>query len=136
MTMINTLTDTGHRLTGPRLALASLIDRQPGHFTASSLLEQARGHGLRLGRASVFRTLDLLAELGALEHIDLPDGEHAYVACEPAHHHHVICQSCGRVTEVADAGLAAAVAEMSRRSGWKIDSHRLELFGYCPRCHQ
>jgi Fur family transcriptional regulator, ferric uptake regulator len=123
---------TGHRVTAPRKAVASLIADRQGHFTAADLLADAKRQRLRLGRATVFRSLELFTELGALERLDLPSGEHAYIACEPEHHHHVVCRSCGRSVEVEDSGLQSVVAEIARRSGYVIDTHRLELFGLCP----
>ena len=115
--------------------MSALIARRTGHFTANDLISDARRRDLNVGRATVFRTLDLLAEKGQLERIDLPTGEHAYVACAPQeHHHHVVCRNCGKSVEVEDSGLQSVVAEISRRSGYRIDSHRLELFGLCPNC--
>jgi quinolinate synthetase A subunit len=73
-------------------------------------------------------------ELNLVERLDLPNGEHAYVECARAHHHHVICSSCGRTTEVEGCGMQAVADEVARRSGYQIDGHRLELFGLCPRC--
>lgn len=132
-----TLADGGHRLTGARLALVGLIGDQHGHFTAADLLTQARAQRLGIGRATVFRTLDLLTEIEALERIDLPSGEHAYVACEPEqHHHHVVCRNCGKSVEVEDAGLQSVVEEIGRLSDFRIESHRLELFGLCPACQR
>ena len=89
---------------------------------------------LGVGRATVFRTLDVFAGLGVIERLDLPSGEHAYVGCEPAHHHHVVCSVCGRTAEVDDQGLAEAVRRIERQSGFRIDTHRLEMFGQCRRC--
>lgn len=133
--IVEAVTDAGYRLTRPRRAVADLIGSRSGHFTAADLLVDARRKRLSLGRATVFRNLDLLTELGALERLDLPNGEHAYVACEPEqHHHHVVCRSCGKSVEVADGGLQSVVAEIARRSGYAIDAHRLELFGTCPQC--
>jgi Fur family transcriptional regulator, ferric uptake regulator len=124
----------GYRLTGPRRAVADLIAAHDGHFTAAELLEDARARRLGIGRATVFRALDVLVELGAVERIDLPTGDHAYVACEPSHHHHVVCSRCGRTSDIADAGLLAVVDDVERRTGYRIDRHRLELFGLCPAC--
>jgi Fur family transcriptional regulator, ferric uptake regulator len=124
----------GYRLTGPRRALADVIAARDGHFTAAELLSDARVRRLGIGRATVFRALDVLVELGAVERIDLPSGDHAYVACEPSHHHHVVCSSCGQTTDIEDAGLAAVVDDIERRTGYRIDRHRLELFGSCPAC--
>jgi Fur family ferric uptake transcriptional regulator len=127
---------SGHRLTRTRRSVASLIARRGGHFTAADLLADARQHDLRLGRATIFRTLELFGDLGVLERIDLPSGEHAYVACEPLHHHHLVCSRCGATTDVEDCGMQAVAGEVARRTGYRIDSHRLELYGVCPTCQQ
>ena len=124
----------GYRLTAPRRAIAELIAEHEGHFTAADLAGHARARGLGIGRATIFRVLDVLVELRAIERIDLPTGDHAYVACEPLHHHHVVCSSCGRVTDIADEGLRTVVREVARRTGYRVDDHRLELFGLCPAC--
>ena len=124
----------GYRLTAPRRSLASLIAEQDGHFTAADLVAEARTRRLGVGRATVFRTLEVLEGLGAVERLDLPSGDHAYVGCEPAHHHHVVCSRCGRTLEIDDAGLRSVVRDVARRTGYRVDEHRLELFGLCPAC--
>ena len=130
------LDDAGYRLTGARRSIAELIAARTGHFTAADLVADARRRRLTIGRATVFRTLDVLAELHAVERIDLPSGEHAYVACEPAHHHHVVCSGCGKSRDVDDAGWRAVVHDIEARTGYRIDDHRLELFGRCPDCQR
>jgi Fur family ferric uptake transcriptional regulator len=123
----------GYRRTVPRSALVRLIADQSGHFSAADLEADARAIHLGVGRATVFRTLEALAEAGAVERIDLPSGEHAYVACEPTHHHHVVCTRCGATHEIDDVGLRAIV-RAAERSGFRIERHRLELFGLCQAC--
>jgi Fur family transcriptional regulator, ferric uptake regulator len=132
--IVHALDSAGYRLTAPRRAVATLIAEYDGHFTASELEAVARSRQLGISRATLFRALDLLTELRVVERLDLPSGEHAYVPCAPAHHHHVICSRCGRAADVEDSGVAEAVAEISRRSGYRIESHRLELFGLCRHC--
>lgn len=138
MTSPNPIVDAidvaGYRLTGPRRAVADLIAEQTGHFTASDLEAVVRDRRLGISRATLFRALELLTELGVVERLDLPTGEHAYVPCARAHHHHVVCSRCGRTAEVDDAGIAEAVSAIARQSGYRIDSHRLELFGLCRHC--
>lgn len=128
------LGQAGYRATAARRAVVDLITRRDGHFTAADLVDDARIRGLRIGRATIFRTLDVLAELRAVERLDLPSGDHAYVACEPVHHHHVVCSGCGRSSDANDAGLRAVVRDIERQTGYRIDEHRLELFGQCPDC--
>lgn len=134
--MVAALDLAGYRLTVPRRVVAELIAGREGHFTASDLVTDARVRRLRIGRATIFRALDLFEELNVLERLDLPNGDHAYVPCEPRHHHHVVCSGCGRTTEVDDQGLLAAVDEIERRTGYEIETHRLELYGRCPRCRR
>ncbi len=132
---IAALEEAGYRLTEPRRAVAALIAVRDGHFTAAELIEDVAARGLGIGRATVFRTLEALEGVGAIERIDLPSGDHAYISCEPtAHHHHVVCSRCGRASDVDDAGLAAIVARIGAQTGYRIASHRLELFGLCPAC--
>lgn len=132
--IVSALDRAGYRLTAPRQALAGLIADQAGHFTAAELVAAARSRQLGVGRATVFRTLEVLAAIGAVERLDLPGGEHAYVECKPAHHHHVVCSRCGRTSEIRDADLQRAVRHAARQTGYRIDEHRLELFGLCPAC--
>lgn len=133
--LLATLDDAGYRLTGPRRELAALIAGFDGAFSAADLVAAAQRSGLGVGRATVFRTLDVLGSLGAVERVDLPEGGHAYVACAPSvHHHHVICTACGLSTDADDPGMATLAAAVAARSGYRIDGHRLELYGICPAC--
>ena len=123
------------RWTGPRRTVMSLVAaRGRRHFSAADLVDDARRRGIRIGRATVFRTLDRLVAGGFIERIDLPDREHAYVACLPSHHHHVICTDCGRSNHVDDGDLRGVIAAVERSTGYAIEGHRLELFGRCPSC--
>jgi Fur family transcriptional regulator, ferric uptake regulator len=132
--LVEALDRAGHRLTEPRRAVAGLVARRDGHFTAAELVADARRHRMDIGRATVFRTLDLFTSMSLVERVDLPGGEHAYVACDPVHHHHAICTGCGRSLDVADHGLAAVLGEIGNRSGFRVTAHRLEIFGLCAAC--
>lgn len=132
--IVDAFEGAGYRLTSPRRALAGLIASRSGHFTAEELLADAKRGRRGLGRATIFRSLEVLAELGAVERLDLPSGGHAFVACESAHHHHVVCSSCGRSMEVSDHGLDGMAGAIERETGYRVDTHRLELFGVCPAC--
>jgi Fur family ferric uptake transcriptional regulator len=125
----------GFRVTAARRAVAAAIGQQKGHFTAEDVLAQSRAGRRRVGRATVFRSLDLLTDLRLVERVDLPSGVHAYVACEPAaHHHHVVCSRCGRSLEVDEPGLGPIISRVEAQTGFKVQTHRLELFGVCAAC--
>jgi Fe2+ or Zn2+ uptake regulation protein len=132
--LTNALDEAGYYVTEPRRVVAEMVSERGDHFTALDLVGEAKRRRLGVGRATVFRALELFEELGLVERLDLPNGEHAYVVCEPEHHHHVICQQCGRGTEVEDCGIDAVTREIQARTGYVVDSHRIELFGLCPEC--
>jgi Fur family ferric uptake transcriptional regulator len=126
----------GYRLTAQRRAISQLISAHEGHFSAEDLLDEARRQGLALGRATVFRSLDVLIGLGLVERLELPSGGHAFVACRPDHHHHLVCSTCGRSADIAATGLSAILRAVEARSGYRIESHRLEVYGTCPDCRR
>ena len=128
------LVGAGERVTLPRRAVARLVGARDGHFTAAQLMDDATAAGEPVGRATVFRALDLFTTLGLVERVDLPDGNHAFVACEAVHHHHAICTRCGRSTDISDAGLGEILAAIGRQAGFRMATHRLEVFGLCADC--
>jgi Fur family ferric uptake transcriptional regulator len=133
--IVRALDQAGLRLTAARRSVAEVIAEQDGHFTAEDVLMRSRARRRSVARATVFRSLDMLADLGLVERVDLPSGEHAYVACEPAsHHHHLVCSRCGKSTEIGELGLAPIIGQIEATTGFQVDSHRLELFGICPEC--
>jgi len=132
--LVTALDTAGYRLTQPRRALAELIAAHDGHFTAADLVAEATARPTPVGRATVFRALELFTELGFVERLDLPSGEHAYVPCVPTHHHHAICLRCGRTTRVDGLGLDEHLRQVGAQTGYRIESHRVELYGVCPAC--
>jgi len=134
--MSGALSQAGLRMTGPRRAVAQLLSEREGQFTADELLAESQRRGLGIGRATIFRSLELLGRLNLVERVDLPSGEHAYLLCEPEHHHHVICSQCGRAATFGmdDRGLPERLEQVARTTGYRIDAHRLEVYGRCPDC--
>lgn len=126
----------GLRMTGPRRAVAQLLAGREGQFTADELLAESRDRGLGIGRATIFRSLELLGRLNLVERVDLPSGEHAYLLCDPEHHHHVICARCGKAASFAieGRGLSEGLEQVGLATGYQIDAHRLEVYGLCPMC--
>ena len=128
------LDEAGYFVTEPRRVVAEMVAGRDSHFTANDLVSEAKRGRLGVGRATVFRALELFEQLGLVERLDLPNGDHAYVVCQPAHHHHVICTVCGRSAEVGDLGIDSIAGEVESQTGYTLDSHRIELYGLCPEC--
>ena len=90
----------------------------------------------RVGRASVYRTLEQLEELGLVQKVDLGRESTAYERVDPAghHHHHLVCTRCGRVLPFEDEALEEAIHEVRTREGFKVEGHEVTLRGTCARC--
>jgi Fur family ferric uptake transcriptional regulator len=120
------------RLTTQRRALLDLIADRTGSFTAFDLFEEARRGSPELGLATVYRTVELLRRTGSVRPL-AGDARPAYVRCEPGHHHHLVCLSCGAVEETELCG-APSPSELRRRYGFLAEGHELDIYGTCARC--
>jgi Fe2+ or Zn2+ uptake regulation protein len=124
----------GQRVTSQRLAVAAALSASPRQVTAQELWERMRPRHRRLGRATVFRTLEALSEAGLARRLEQDGHVYAYVACRPPHHHHLACRVCGTVEEVGE-DLVADLARRARRElGFEIEDARLDFYGVCRRC--
>ena len=126
------LAGSGHRLTEPRRALIGGMRKLGDHFTAEALLNATPG----VGRATVFRTLRLLQDIGALCQVMLDDGTTEYRLTTGGHHHHIVCSDCGATNDFATCDIQDLLVELGRRTGYAIEAHRLEVYGRCARCQQ
>ncbi len=135
--LLQTLEEAGHRATESRRSVARLIAGRDGAFVTADLVSDSERRKMGVARATIFRTLELLVALGAVERLDLPSGEHSYVRCETTrHHHHLVCTRCQRSVDLESLGMSGIVAEAERRTGYRVDRHRVELFGLCPSCQK
>jgi Fur family transcriptional regulator, ferric uptake regulator len=132
--IIDRLTKEGHRLTTPRQAIIKLVAPRQDHFSAQEVWDEVRERYSGVGRATVFRTLDLLAELGVLNRIHTGDGCHRYTVCETKHHHHLMCVECGNVTSLEAAGIESQIRRLASEAGFDLLTHHLELVGRCAAC--
>jgi Fur family ferric uptake transcriptional regulator len=125
------LTRDGSRMTAPRMAILEAIAARQEPFTAEELVEQLRGSGV--GRATVFRTIDLLAGTEILHRIH-GGSCHTYTACPPGHHHHLICRACGHSVNVDLCGLDEKIRALAEETDFAIEAHYLEFLGLCAAC--
>jgi Fur family ferric uptake transcriptional regulator len=126
------LTAAGHRRGGAREAVIELLDSQPCALTALES-EDALRAGRRVGRASVYRVLDELESLGLVSRVDVGDGIARY---EPhrGHHHHLVCDGCGRLEPFQDDALELAIRRLADRVSFDVSDHDVTLHGCCERC--
>ena len=134
--LADALTARGYKLTRPRRAVLRVIAEAGQRLNPAEIHARARQVYRQTGLVTVYRTLDVLVECGAVRKVHETDGCHAYALASEGHSHHVICANCHSVTEFGDCDLAGLLKAVQRRTGYKIEGHWLELFGQCPACRQ
>lgn len=129
------LRQAGYKLTEARVVVLNAIEQLGGHVTSAQVLERVSALAPNIGRASVFRTLDLLTRLGIVRptYID-SSATPRYVLMRDGHHHHIICTSCNKTIEFEDCGLDAIAKTLEERLHVKLTGHLLEFFGVCATC--
>ena len=129
------LSGAGYRHGGARAAVIGLLDSQSCTMTAYEIEAALREGGRGVGRASVYRILDELEEIGVVTKVELGRGQAGYEPVRPEHHHHhIVCESCGKVQPFDDAALEEAVARVPAGDGFEITGHEIILRGRCRDC--
>lgn len=130
------LRDAGFRAGGARSAVIGLLAGQSCCASAQEIHGTLRGGGSSVGIASVYRVLDVLAELRLVQRVDVGDGIARFEPALPDgdHHHHVVCDDCGKVEPFSDPSLETAIARASKRLGYSVDAHEVVLRGECGDC--
>jgi len=124
-------------VTTQREVVAEVIFASPGHLSADDVERRLQERGARVGKATVYRTLDLLAQSGMVSQRDFGEGFRRYErAPGRAHHEHLICVRCGKVIEFVNERLERMKALIAEEYGFRHHHHRLEIFGTCPECQQ
>jgi Fur family ferric uptake transcriptional regulator len=133
---LRVLGEGGRRPGGARRAVFGLLSRQDCCLSAQEIAERLREEGDRVGTASVYRALDLLQRAQLVQRVELGDGGARYEALVPGgdHHHHVVCDRCGRITPFEDRALERAIDRLGARLRHRVSGHEIVLRGVCPRC--
>lgn len=130
-----TSTDTsGLRPTRQRRAVATCLDRIDDFRSAQEIHALLQERDERVGLATVYRTLQALAESGEVDVLRSEDGETLYRRCSESHHHHLVCRTCGRTVEVAGPAVERWADAVAREHGFTDVDHTLELVGTCATC--
>ena len=124
------LEDRGYRSTAPRLAIIQILEGKQEGFTAEEI-----GNELPwVGRATIFRTIKLLMEVGVICKLNLMDGAPKYSMSRIEHHHHTVCVKCGNVGEFRAATIERLMRAIGDDIPGEIVGHRIELYVTCNQC--
>jgi len=130
------LREAGYRVGAARQAVVSVLARRDCCLTVPEIVEAVRREGREIGIATAYRVVDLLAERELVQKLDLGDGRAHYERVElvDEHHHHLVCNECGRVEPFADESLEAALRRVEQDTGFAVASHDVLLRGACDDC--
>jgi Fur family ferric uptake transcriptional regulator len=135
--LIEMMRDKGLRITHQRTILAELLENADDHLDAEAVYLLARERDPRIHRATVYRTLNTLKELGLVDELDLMhvSGDRHYYEIRPSQFHiHLVCKRCGRVLEPTGPFWNDLKGRVQRETGFRPEVVRLEMAGVCPRC--
>ena len=125
------------RITSQREAVLSVFLENKGeHLSADEVYEKLSHKNSHISKATIYRTVDLLREMGFLAKVNFGDGMERYEVREAtAHqHHHLICTQCGQIYEIKEDLLEDLEKLIEERTGFKIMDHQLNFYGICPKC--
>lgn len=132
------LRNSNYRITGQRSAILEvMMDNRGKHLSAEEVLVEARKMVPNMGIATVYRTLEKLANIEVLYKTRFDEGCYRYeLSDEGIHqHHHIICLECGQITELKDDFLSILEQQLENQ-GYQIIDHELKIYAYCPSCRK
>ena len=128
------LQENGYRLTEARRAVIETIQASTRALSPVEVFDVARKKYPALGLVSVYRTLEKLEELHLIQRVHQPQGCQAFISACHGHQHLLLCQNCGKVTFFEGDDLSAFIQSISKKTGYQIHEHWLQLFGLCKSC--
>jgi Fe2+ or Zn2+ uptake regulation protein len=141
--MVQALRQAGYRLTQPRLAVLQVLQENKAYLSPAEICERGRALYPSLGLVTVYRTLEMLDELGLARRVHGRGNCHGYARADSASGvgaasatcgHYLVCRRCGQVTEFPCQGMGGNIEAVQRQSGFIIEEHLLEMVGLCPAC--
>jgi Fur family ferric uptake transcriptional regulator len=130
----NVLQEKGFRLTRSRRCILDALVSCEGHISADNLFEIIQQEWPGIGRMTVYRTLDLLSELGLIRPVYQGTGAAHYILLDDGHHHHLVCSGCDKVIEFQNCVVQEIEKVIARSFNFEIQGHLLEFFGLCQEC--
>jgi Fur family ferric uptake transcriptional regulator len=128
--------DQGHKLTQPRRAILRTLLATPKPLSPAEIQERGQQFYGDLGLVTVYRTLELMEDMGVLRAVHLADGCHGYALATPGHTHHVVCERCHSVVEIVGCDLGHFLDRVAEATGYTITGHWLEIAGICEDCRR
>ena len=126
---------SGHRLTPQRELVLAAVETL-GHATPDQVYAEVRTHSQSINLSTVYRTLELLEELGLVNHTHLSHGSPTYHAAGEHQHVHLVCRGCGSISEVDPTVMLPVTDRLLAERGFRVDVGHVSLFGVCEDCKE
>lgn len=136
MSCTKVLQSKGYRLTPQRIMVVDALHSAEHHISAEEIFSLVRKKYPYANISTIYRTLELLKELGLAAEISIGDGIMRYHARENSGHHHLICSRCGCITDLPEQELSHLKEVLENNHGFKADINHLAIFGICSSCRE
>ncbi len=134
--LVSKLRETDHRITPQRMEILKALVYNLEHPTADEVHAAVKQNFPMLSLATVYKTVNLLIEMGEVLEIDRGHGKTHYDAFRSNAHPHLICIGCDKVVDIDMDGLGELYDQVEEITSYDILSHRLDFFGFCPQCQK
>ena len=132
--IVQTLRHHRHKMTPQRLAIVRVLAESEGHPSAETIHARLKDEFPTMSLATVYRNIQLIKSLGEVLELGFPDGGNRYDGKKPYPHPHLVCIGCKSIMDPDLESLEDMKAELSKETGFRVISHRLDFFGLCPAC--
>jgi Fur family ferric uptake transcriptional regulator len=130
------LREKGYRLTPQRMLVIEVLHDAAGHISAEEIYEQLHNHYPYSNVSTVYRTLELLKKFNLVTETDFGEGRLRYHVAEKGHHHHLVCRSCGKITDLDESVLHPLKHTLLRDYAFEADLRHLVISGQCGECRK
>jgi Fur family ferric uptake transcriptional regulator len=134
MSCSQSLQAKGYRLTPQRLMVVDALHSVDKHISAEEIYAKVKAKYPYANISTVYRTLDLLKELGLVTEIDLGDGRIRYHPAEKGHHHHLVCHNCGKIIDLPEEAFQSLIKKLDKDYRFKAELKHMAIFGLCDKC--
>ena len=134
--LVKQMKAVGHRMTPQRQAVLEMLATSDSHPTVDQIFEKIRVDFPMTSRATIYKTISLAKEMGAVMELEFSQGSNRYDGKRPYPHPHVICTKCKQVMDADDLEIEALKQQIVRKTGYLIVNHRIDFFGICPDCQK
>jgi Fur family ferric uptake transcriptional regulator len=128
------LSQKGYRMTPQRIMILEAIEGASGHISAEEIYRDIRRRYPGLNISTVYRTLELLKDMGLVTETDMGDGRVRFHSIGHEHHHHLVCSKCGKVIDLDESMLAPLTDMLAVKYAFRADLKHLAIFGHCKAC--